>query len=206
MMDESSILPRLESEEVILEALTEADASQVFNFASHDQVAKTVTWEAHKNVEVSREYIRRVRSLMSRKNGEVFLSWGVRDKESNQIVGLVSISERAEIRAQIGYVFHYDHWNRTVPLAALRLATHYAFEAFPRFERIQARCFPTSVSSRDLLQRLGMKFEGVNHAMMRVRGQLVDLSSFALTRTSWNAHRMSSMSKMILAEELAEHI
>ena len=177
--------PTIESSELSLEELTIDHAEGVFEFASHDQVAKTVTWEVHRNLEESKQYIQSVKSRQSIQDGKVFLCWAVRKKTSNQIIGLVSITELGPIRAQIGYVFHYDHWNHREPLNAIRMVLDFTYKKFKRFERIQGRCFPSNATSRALLQKAGMQFEGINHAMMVVQGQIMDLTCFAITRSQW---------------------
>jgi RimJ/RimL family protein N-acetyltransferase len=184
-----SIVPMIESSELVLEALTIDHAEGVFAFASHDQVAKTVTWEAHQNLDESRHYIRSVKNRQSIKDGEVFLCWAVRKKSNGKIIGLVSFTELAPIRAQIGYVFHYDHWNSSEPINAILMVLEYIYQNFKRFERIQGRCFPANSTSRNLLQKVGMQFEGINQAMIMVQDQVMDLACYAMTRSQWKLRR-----------------
>ena len=198
-----SVVPTIESSELVLEELTIAHAEGVFAFASHDQVAKTVTWEAHKNINESKQYIRSVRSKQSIKEGELFLCWAVRKKATGKIIGLISITELGPIRAQIGYVFHYDHWNHSEPMNAILMVLDYTYQNFKRFERIQGRCFPSNSTSRNLLQKVGMQFEGVNRAMMMVQGQIMDLVCFAMTRVQWKLKRES---RDWIFEDVVEHI
>ena len=197
------LMPTIESSELILEELTLEHAEGVIAFASHDQVAKTVTWEAHKNLEESMQYIRSVKNRQSLKAGEFFLCWAVRKKATGKIVGLVSITELGSIRAQIGYVFHFDHWNRGEPMNAILMVLDYTFKNFSRLERIQSRCFPSNSTSRSLLEKVGMQFEGINQAMLLVQGKITDLTCFAMTRSQWKLRREQKEQR---PEELSEHI
>jgi len=198
-----SVVPTIESTELILEELTIDHAEGVFAFASHDQVAKTVTWDAHQNLDESKHYIRSVKNRQSIKDGELFLCWAVRQKSSGKVIGLISVTELGPIRAQLGYVFHYDHWNRSEPINAILMVLDYAYKKFRNFERIQGRCFPSNTTSRALLEKSGMQFEGTNHAMIMVQGQVMDLACFAITRMQWKLQRES---KGQIFEEVAEHI
>ena len=202
-MEGISLVPTLESSELILEELTDEHAEGVFAFASHDQVAKTVTWEAHKDLDESRRYIGTVKNRQSVKVGELFLCWAVKKKATGKIIGLISITELGQIRAQIGYVFHYDHWNRSEPLNAILMVLDYTFKTFRRFERIQGRCFPSNSTSRSLLEKVGMNFEGINHAMIVVQDQIMDLACYAMTRSQWVLRRESQGR---IFEEVSEHI
>jgi ribosomal-protein-alanine N-acetyltransferase len=175
----------LESDHILLEELRDEDAEGVFKYASHDEVAKTSTWDAHKNIQESRAYVQNVRSRVSLESGKIFVAWAVREKSSPDVIGTITLTQLGDIRAQLGFVFHYDHWRRRVPIEALQKILDWSFSSFPQFERIQARCFPTNVTSSSLMERLGMAFEGINRAMLKVRGQVTDLSCYAMTRQSW---------------------
>jgi ribosomal-protein-alanine N-acetyltransferase len=177
---------RLESANIILEELHEEDAEGVFKYASHDEVAKTSIWDAHKDIQESWDYIQNVKSRVSLEPGKIFVAWAVREKNCPDVIGTVTLTQLGDIRAQVGFVFHFDHWRRSVPLEALQKVLDWSFSSFPQFERIQARCFPQNVTSRSLMERLGMAFEGINRSMVKVRGQVADLSCYAMTRQTWH--------------------
>ncbi len=178
-------LDTLTGEAVTLSPLKESDALEVFAYAGHDQIARTATWEAHRSAADSRRYIRDVSARRSLDEGKTFLSWAARGNREGRVLGHVTFTERGDIRGQIGYVFHDEHWRRRLPVETLRLAIDAIFTALPRFERIQALCLPTHVASCELLACVGMPFEGVQRSMMRVRGDVVDLAGYAMTRRDW---------------------
>lgn len=169
---------------VTLSPLQESDAFDVFAYAGHMHIARTVTWEAHRNAADSRRYIRDVCARRSLAEGRTFLPWAARGREG-RVLGHVTFTEQGDIRGQIGYVFHYEHWKRRLPVEALRLAIDAIYSALPRFERIQSLCLPSHVSSCELLRCVGMASEGVQRSMLRVRGEVVDLAGYAITRTDW---------------------
>lgn len=52
---------RLETERLILRKLTLGDAENMFkNWASDDEVTKYLVWESHKNLEVTKEYLKNI--------------------------------------------------------------------------------------------------------------------------------------------------
>lgn len=170
---------------VTLSPLKESDAFDIFAYAGHDQIARTVTWEAHRNAAESRRYIRSVCARCSLVEGRTFLAWAARGQREGRVLGHVTFTEQGDIRGQIGYVFHYEHWKRGLPVEALRLAIDAIYSALPRFERIQGLCLPSHVASCELLACMGMAFEGVQRSMLRVRGDVVDLAGYAITRKDW---------------------
>ncbi len=199
-------VPRLETNLIVLEPLTEEDAPDVFAFTGHQAVTETVTWNGHRDVMDSRNYIQSTQSKISFQQGHLFLVWGVREKKTNALIGMISLTELAPIRAQLGYVFHYDHWKRSLPMESLLLVEDYVFQQFPEIERLQARCFPTNTASRSFLEKMGMEFEGVNHSMMRVRGEVVDLTCYAMTRKRWNFIQQLLPNNRPWVEDGSEHI
>jgi ribosomal-protein-alanine N-acetyltransferase len=181
-------LDTLAGKTVTLSPLLESDAPDMLAYAGHRDVARTVTWDAHRDVDDSRAYIRDVRARRSVAEGRTFLSWAARQQGDGRVVGHVTFTEQGDIRGQIGYVFHYQHWRRRLPVESLRLAIGAIYSTLPRFERISALCLPAHVSSRDLLASVGLSFEGIQRAMLRVRGEIVDLAAYAITRSDW-VHR-----------------
>ena len=201
-MYQEVIAPTILAEFAELVELTPEHSKDVFDFASHERVAKTVIWEAHQSLSDSYQYIERVRNKLSADPEGIFLCWGVREKKSQKIIGLVSLTQLGPIRAQIGYVFHYEHWNTKLPIDCLRALTRYSFETFPELERLQCRCFPTNQSSIHLLERVGFQFEGVNHAMVKIRDRLQDLTCYAMTRKHFSMLSEADFSR----NEFLEHI
>jgi ribosomal-protein-alanine N-acetyltransferase len=195
-------VPKIETEYADLVELTAEHSKDIFDFASHERVAKTVVWEAHQTIIDSLKHIDQVRTRISTKPDEVFLCWGVREKKSSKIVGLVSLTQLGTIRAQIGYVFHFAHWDSKLPVDCLRVLTRYTFETFPEFERLQCRCFPTNQSSIHLLERVGFQYEGVNHSMVKIRDQVQDLTCYAMTRKHFSMLGEADFSR----DELVGHI
>ena len=178
--------PTLQTDDLILNEISAQDAEGIFHYASHEQIAKTTLWEAHRSIDDTLNYIQSTQKRICREPGKLFLAWSVKDASTQQIIGSVTLAQLASWRVQIGFTFHYDHWMNQKPIHALQTIIQWAFSECLPFERIQARCFPQTVASVALLERVGMKFEGVNRAMVKIEDQMVDLSCFAITRNDWN--------------------
>lgn len=182
-------VPQIQTEHYVLSRFVESDTADVLKYASDSQVAKTVTWEAHRNETESRAYIRRLWGQTSFEEGRVFLPWAVREKSASPVIGSVTFTELGPSRGQVGFVFHFDYWHRTTIAEAVRGVMDWVFSQNQRFDRIQGRCFPSNTVSNQLLESSGMQFEGVNRAMLRVRGEAKDISLYAMTRGDWERMR-----------------
>jgi len=187
-----SHIPRLESEHLILEELQLTDAPYVFKFAGSEEVAKTVVWDAHRNIDHSLEYIAQIKMKLSNKHGSIFLSWGVRSKIDGTIFGLVSLTQFEKNSMQVGYVFHYGRWDSTLPMEALRSVIDYAVHSFPDLDRIQARCFSSNLFSVRLMERLAMDTGELKVITIKVRGKDRELNSYSVTRAQWQKVRLKS--------------
>lgn len=178
-------VPALATEHYVLSKFIEADAADVLKYASDPHVAKTVAWEAHRNEAESLAYVRRLLAQTSFEEGRIFVPWTVREAVGAPVIGSVTFTELGPSRGQVGFVFHFDYWHRNTVAEAVRGVMDWVFTRYPRIDRIQGRCFPSNTVSHQVLENSGMKFEGVNRAMLRVRGEARDISLHAITRTDW---------------------
>jgi ribosomal-protein-alanine N-acetyltransferase len=200
--DMCQVVPKLCSDELVLEQISVEDAHDVFDFVSSERVAKTVIWDAHATIADSKRSIHSIVKRLSVEEGKLFLCWAVKSRSDHKVIGLITLTELNEVRAQLGYVFHYEHWKQAEPMDALSMVLNYAYAYHLNFQRIQARSFPSNTVARSLLEGLGFQFEGINRAIMKVRGEVVDLTCYATTRTQWSQLR----SGKIPYAEMAEHI
>ena len=194
-----SALPQLAvtltSETVCLRQISEGDSETIVNSEGHEEVVKTVAWETHRTLEEFRKQMRLNRDV----------AWVSRDIPKGQAFGSVGLTELSPNCAEITFSLHHERWNRHPSFESLHLVLDWAFAQFPMYARIQARCFPTNVSSCSLLDNLGMRFEGVNRAIVKIRDEFFDLSCYAITREDW-ARRAAHGNQRRVAEYDFVHI
>lgn len=181
----SNRVPTFELEHFTLSPFREADAPDVFEYASHPQVTRSVTWGSHRSLSESRDYVRDLIERTSFETGRMFVPWAVRERCGTAVIGSITITELGPNRSQLGFVFHFDYWHRNVEAEAVRSVIDWAFTEQLRFDRIQGRCFPNHVASHQIFEAAGMQAEGVNRAMLRVRGEARDIALYAITRSDW---------------------
>jgi ribosomal-protein-alanine N-acetyltransferase len=109
--------------------------------------------------------------------------WGVVYKRDNKFIGTCGYGwwSPAHARAEIGYALSRKFWNRGLMTEALREVIKFGFEIM-RLNRIEARCFLTNHASEKVMQKVGMKFEGIQREGLFAKGEYQDLKVYSLLR------------------------
>ncbi len=206
IFSQSICLPRIQTDHLDLEELTDEEASCFFRRENINTLTKSVMWETHVNTQESLNYIQELRKVDPLEKDQLFLCWGVKEKGSSSLIGSVNLTQIGPICAQIGFVFHHDWWTRSLPVEALRAILNWSFSEYPSFERVQATCLPSSVDSTSLLERTGMTCEGTNRAMMKIQDKIVDFNCYAMTRKQWQNMTSSSGAWTLFQHQMEGHI
>lgn len=176
-------LPNLETERLLLRALTLDDAEEMFAYANDPQVARYVTWEAHPDLEHTRSYLRTVEEAY-RKGAHY--DWGVVYTATRKLIGTcgyVSI-DRQNKRGEIGYALSRDYWGQGIITEAAREIVRFGFEELGLY-RIEAVCEVPNIGSARVMEKIGMRFEGIRRGYMIVKGLPRDMKSYAILRSDY---------------------
>jgi len=173
-------LPSLETPRLILRRLRLDDVDDVFAYASDPDVARTVTWEAHRSVEDSRAFVQTM--LRRYERGEV-ANWGMELRETGRIIGTCGyiLWNTAHDSAEIAYALGRPWWNRGLMTEALRAVLAFGWERMG-LHRVEAHCRTDNPASERVMQKLGMRLEGINRGALRMKGVYVDLKHYAVLR------------------------
>ncbi|MGQ0549721.1 MAG: GNAT family N-acetyltransferase, partial [Armatimonadota bacterium] len=152
-------LPVLQTQRLRLRRLRVDDAGDVFEYASDPEVSRYTTWEAHKTLEDSRAFLI---SVIEHYNTFQVAPWGMEHKGEGKLVGtcgFVSWNLRHR-RAEIAYALARPYWNKGYTTEAVRAVMAFGFGAM-RLNRIEARCDIPNIGSARVMEKAGMKFEGI---------------------------------------------
>ena len=172
--------PTLETERLVLRAVTAGDAEAVFAYASNPEVSRFVVWETHRSIEDTRTFLD---LTLQKYEGGGEPDWGIVYKGDGRLVGtcgFVNIS-REHSRAEIGYVLHRDYWGRGLVPEAVGAMLRYGFERMD-LNRIEARCIAENAASARVMQKAGMAREGTMRQRERIKGELRDMELYAVLR------------------------
>jgi ribosomal-protein-alanine N-acetyltransferase len=180
--DVFSNFPTLETERLILRKLCLEDAKDVFEYASDPEVAKYVSWEPHKSIEDSINLIKFTHEYYERKEGII---WGIVYKENNKVIGTCDISPVTKhFRAEIAYALSRDYWGKGLMTEAVKEVIRFGFERM-NLNRIQAMCIPENIGSYRVMEKVGMKYEGVIREYMYIKGKFQDLKLYSILRIEY---------------------
>jgi [ribosomal protein S5]-alanine N-acetyltransferase len=133
------------------------DAQVVFDeYASDLHVAKYMTWTPHRSVADTTDFLSRCARAWSESSAYTWTLWRKRD---GAFVGLLEIRVTPGA-VDLGYALVRGYWRQGLMSEALTPVVQWALTQ-PTIYRVWATCDVENIASARLLERLGMKREGV---------------------------------------------
>ncbi|WP_057912899.1 GNAT family N-acetyltransferase [Peribacillus muralis] len=173
-------LPAIESKRLVMRKITMEDAEDMFAYTSIPEVSRFVTWEAHRSLSDTKDFIQQV---MQSYEDQKIAPWGIQHKESGKLIGTIDYVtwQVNHNSAEIGYVLAPEYWGKGLITEAVREILTFGFEHM-NLVRIQARCFVDNLGSERVMQKAGMSFEGIVRKGMFVKGKHVDLKTYSIIK------------------------
>lgn len=177
------VFPELSTERLQLRRLELADAEAVFDYASDPEVARHVTWPAHRTVADSVDFIRHA---LERYEAGGVAPWGMVLKPSGQLIGTCDYTRwlPQHACAEIGYALSRAYWGQGLAPEAVGALIRFGFSRM-QLNRIQAMCMAQNLASERVMQKVGMQYEGTLRQYLLVKGNYCDLKVYSLLRTEW---------------------
>ena len=174
-------LPILETDRLLLRRLEADDLEDVFEYASDPEVAKYTTWPAHATIEDSRGFLDYVLGLYNR--SEV-APWGMVCE--GKVIGTCGFLDWYPhfSRAEIGYALSSKYWGRGLMTEAVGAVISFGFRKM-KLNRIQGRCEVENIASIRVMEKAGMKLEGVLREHEYSEGRYLDIVMYSILRKEW---------------------
>jgi ribosomal-protein-alanine N-acetyltransferase len=172
--------PVLETDRLILRKLEVSDAEDYFHVIADPETIKHTRWELFHTVEESALYLGYLEEKYLKREA---IHWGIIDKESNQLVGraaFISFDSENE-RTEIGYVISRRFWNKGLISEAVRELIRYGFNDIG-VNRIEARCNEDNLGSERVMQKAGMKFEGILREQLKMKGKYKNQKMYSIIK------------------------
>lgn len=170
-------LPELNTPRLLLRRVRLEDAADMFEYASDPEVTKELTWETHRTIENSKEFLNFTIGKYGR--GEVS-DWGIVLKENNKFIGMCGfvwwLPQHA--KAEIGYVLSRKYWGRGLMPEAVGAVMNFGFEKM-KLHRLQARCNAPNTGSERVMLKCGMKYEGLARDVVFEKGMFKNVKTYA---------------------------
>ena len=176
-------MPRLETKRLILRRIAMRDAEDIFAYSRDEEVARHVLWSAQKDVGEAKDYCR---FMMKRYRCDQPSSWGFIEKATGRLVGTIGYMDYNEDNAtvEVGYSLARWLWNGGYMTEALSRVIGYTFENMD-INRIEAQHELANPSSGRVMEKCGMKKEGVLRQRLYNKGRYVDVALYAVIREDY---------------------
>lgn len=179
--------PILLTRRLELRPLKMADAESIYLWSRDPDVARYVLWEPHRSIIESREYIRYIRGLYRR---HLPSSWGITvpGADSIGVIGTIGIMGwNPEYRTcEIGYSLGRDFWGKGIMTEAAGEVIRSLFEDLNVY-RIEAQHDVRNPASGRVLEKCGMKQEGVLRGRVFNKGEHIDVAMWAVLKPDYQA-------------------
>ena len=178
--------PTLRTGRLILRRLLKSDAADMYEYSSDPNVTRFLLWDPHTSIKYTTRYLA---YLQSRYKAGEFYDWAVIDRKSGKMIGTCGFTsfDFQNNSAEVGYVLNPAYWHRGIAPEALAEVLHFAFMILG-LNRVEAKYMVGNTDSRRVMEKVGMKFEGVARSSMYVKGRYVSIGVCAILRSEYISH------------------
>lgn len=173
----------LVSKRLVLREYEEADFEATHAFAADPEVVRYMEWGPN-GEEESRNFIRRVLDQQQEEpRVHYVLAVALKDGE---LIGncSLSVSDRESREAVLGYTYNRRFWGMGYASEAAAVVVDFGFRQLA-LHRIYAKCVIQNRGSARVMEKLGMKREGLFREHRLVRGEWKDYFYYAILEQEW---------------------
>jgi len=169
-------IPRVETERLVLRAITPADRFAIFENYSDPEVAKWFFDQAYTQIEQADQVIHEFINKAEEGRG---LTWAILLRERGAFAGTCGYENFDTMRAgEIGFDLAKKFWGHGYMSEALEAIIAYGFNVLD-LVKIEAHTYSHNLRARRVLDRLGFRVESVSE----------DSHHYTLARVDWIGRR-----------------
>lgn len=175
-------VPNIETERLVLRALSRDDIEFIFHHFSQDEINQCSQYENLANMEEAIEFYEK---FIAPTNPTRF-RLGMVLKETNELIGTLGYYSwsRKDYRAEIGCDLAKKYWGRGLMTEALQALIRFGFETM-KLNRIEATTNSKNERAIKLLDRIRFKKEGSQRQKYYYKGQFHDDLLYSLLKEEW---------------------
>jgi [ribosomal protein S5]-alanine N-acetyltransferase len=178
-------MTRLETPRLLLRPMEYTDAPRIYNYMQDREIAYNTTLIPYPYPAGAAEaWMQQTWEQASSGNSYTF---AVVLKAEGCMIGSMGIGlNENHHRAEIGYWMGKRYWGQGYASEACRRIIQYGFEPLG-LNRIQAGYFTRNPASRRVMEKAGMRYEGVLRQYVFKWGEYVDLGYCSILQAEWAA-------------------
>ena len=164
--------PALDTERLVLRAITAEDAPAIFRIRSDQRVMKYIGKEPTTSVEDALKLIATIQLDLEENNA---ISWAITMKRSNELIGMIGFYrlKKEHHRGELGFALDADHWRQGIMSEAIPAVVECGFQHFG-FHGIEAITDRENIPTNALLEACGFQREGLIKENYLWRGRYRD--------------------------------
>jgi ribosomal-protein-alanine N-acetyltransferase len=148
---------------------------------SDERVMRYIGKPRQTDISEARAMIENIRQMFAAKEA---LTWGISRHGDPNLVGTIGFwkIDKANYRAEIGYMLHPDHWKQGLMSEAMGAAIAYGFGELD-FHSIEANTDPANDATARLLEKHGFVQEAYFRENFYFEGKFLDSRIYSLLKT-----------------------
>ena len=178
--------PTLSTKRLRLRAIRPDDAEAIFAIYSDEEAMRYYNETFQSLAEAEAYIVLRRDDYVQRRE----IRWGITREDDDRIIGSCGLHHFDEgyygeyYRAETGYILNRAFWGQGIMTEALSAVLTYGFTEMA-LHRIEAVIGIANERSKNLLLKLGFKYEGNLRQRFRFRGSFEDEHYFGLLHDEW---------------------
>ncbi len=166
------------TERLILRPIVNSDLDLIFKYARNPNIGPKAGWSPHKD----KQETKKIMNDLFLGKDSVWAITLIGDDSFRGVIGLENDPKRSNKHVRmLGYWLNEDDWGKGYMTEAATEVVRYGFEDLG-LPLISSNCFSFNESSRNVIEKTGLKFEGIlRQAEERFDGEVFDLRMYSLT-------------------------
>ncbi len=171
-------LPTLNSPRLSLRRAYLTDVEDLFICMHNPKVCLYEVWHAHKT---HLETLGFVNMLITRYDNHTCTDWVIERKSDNRAIGVINLHDFSVTNryAEIGFWLAEDCWRNGFATESALLVLDFAFHTL-KLNKVSGLCTSENNACKQLLQHLGMTYEGTLRKHIKMNNQFQDIDVFSI--------------------------
>jgi len=171
---------RLETVRLVLRKSTKNDALDILEYGSDEETVNYLDWAGVKTAD---EALKGIIDFHWSNPG----IWVIVLKENQKCIGTIDIRIKPEHdKAEFGFVLNRNYWNNGYMTETLSAILKLCFEEL-NLNRVEAFHYVGNEGSGRVMQKCGMRFEGISEQGLKIKGVFRDVVHYGLTKERWHS-------------------
>lgn len=169
---------KMESNRLILRPFSMDDIEDIYEYAKDDKVTQFLTWESHTDISETQRVVK-----------EFYMNtvgiYAIELKSEKKCIGCIDL--RLDIqndKASFGYVMNQSYWNKGYMSEALSEILKLAFLELS-LNRVESTYYMANKASGRVMQKCGLKYEGIGREELKVFGVYQDVVHCAILKKDY---------------------